>query len=198
MKKIIIILGMFLALAAGTAYAQGSYSTISYSMGFATGELGDFIGKPSFRGVTFDYRKLVQPNVGVGVSLGWNVFYEALDYDTYTIENVSLSGKQYRYSNHFPMLFAADYYLKPGEAFNPFVGLGAGTIYTIRNTDMNLYTIERNAWHFALQPQIGFMYTMNDVAAFTVTGKYNYGFAAGDLNEAQSYFSLNVGFTFLQ
>jgi outer membrane protein W len=198
MKKIIIILGMFLALAAGTAHAQGSYSTISYSMGFATGELGDFIGKPSFRGVTFDYRKLVQPNVGVGVSLGWNVFYEALDYDTYTIENVSLSGKQYRYSNHFPMLFAADYYLKPGEAFNPFVGLGAGTIYTIRNTDMNLYTIERNAWHFALQPQIGFMYTMNDVAAFTVTGKYNYGFAAGDLNEAQSYFSLNVGFTFLQ
>jgi outer membrane protein len=197
MKKNLIFLGALIALAAGTAQAQ-SLSTISYSMGFATGDLGDFISKPSFRGVTFDYRKMVQPNVGVGFNLGWNVFYEALDYDTYTIDNASLSGKQYRYSNHFPILFAADYFLKPGEAFNPFIGLGAGTIYTRRNTDMNLYTIEREAWHFALQPQIGFMYTVNDMAAFTVTGKYNYGFASDDLGDPQSYFSLNLGFSFLR
>lgn len=197
MKKIIIIMGVLVALAAESVQAQGSYTTINYSMGFATGNLGDYIGKPSFRGVTFDYRRLIQPNVGLGLSFGWNVFYEALDYDTYTIDNASLSGKQYRYSNHFPMLFAMDYYLKPGEKFNPFAGIGAGTIYSLRNTDMNLYTIERNAWHFAVQPQIGFMYTLNDVSAFTVTGKYNYGFGSGELPEAQSYFSLNIGFTFM-
>ena len=195
MNKHIITLALALLIASGSAMAQSVYTTISYSMGFASGDLGDFISKPSFRGVTIDYRKLVQPNIGVGLSLGWNAFYEALDFDTYTIENVSLSGKQWRYSNHLPILVAADYYLSPGESFNPFVGLGVGTMYSRRNTDMNLYTIELNSWHFALQPQVGFLYTLNDVAALSVAARYNYGLESGQIKAPQGYFSLNVGIT---
>jgi len=80
---------------------------------------------------------------------------------------------------------------------NPFVGLGIGTIYTIRNTDMNLYTLEQEAWNFALVPTVGVLIQANDVTSFHVSAKYNYGFQAGsELTNAQSYISLNVGFTF--
>ena len=73
------------------------------------------------------------------------------------------------------------------------------TIYTRRNTDMNLYTVKQEAWNFALQPGIGFQYMLSDGAALLIAGRFNQGFKAGnDLTSAQSYFTLNVGFAFIK
>jgi hypothetical protein len=196
MKKIILILS-FCFIMVGATIAQ-STTTFSYSVGFPVGDLSDFIQKASFRGIALDYRKMVQPNIGIGFSAGWNVFYEAMDRDTYTIDNQSLTGKQYRYSNHIPLYINPTYYLKPGASVNPFFSLGIGTIYTLRNTDMNLYTLEQEAWNFALVPEVGLHYAIDDATAFTVTGKFNYGFKAGEINSAQSFFTLNVGFSFIK
>lgn len=191
MKKIFIILFCAIAISSSAQSLTG----IQYSMGFGTGDLGDYIGAASFRGFTIDYRKLVQPNIGVGFEAGWNVFYEEKSFDTYSQGNLSLSGKQYRYNNQFPMLFSADYYLKPGEDINPFAGLGIGTMYSLRNTDMGQYTLEEDAWNFALRPEVGVLFAANPDMSLSITGKYYYGFEAGDL-PAQSYFALSLGFVF--
>ena len=191
MKKLFFILFI---VASAPAIAQ-NVTSLQYSMGFGTGDLGDFIDKPSFRGFTIDYRRMVQPNVGVGFDAGWNVFYSEKSYDTYTMENLSIGGKQWRYNNQVPVLFAADYYLSPDEAINPFVGFGIGTMYSKRNTDMGQYTLEEDAWHFAIRPEIGILYEVNPDFSFSVTGKYYMGFEAGDL-DAQNYFALNFGFVF--
>jgi len=197
MKKIFIISAICL-FAVGALSAQ-SKTSLTYSFGFTTGDLHDYIGKVSFRGITFDYRKMVNPNIGVGFTLGWNVFYEAKAYGTYTFENTSLTGKHYRYSNHFPMIAAATYYLKPEDDINPFFGMGVGTIYTLRNTDVNLYTFEQDAWNFALVPEAGIIYRAGDAASITVSAKYNQGFKAGnELSTSQSFVSLNVGFAFIK
>lgn len=197
MKKIFLSLLISVSFS-GVMHAQNN-TTLYYSVGFGTGNLADYIIQPSFRGFSIDYRKLVTPNVGVGVTLGWNVFYEGKDKDSYTVGNSTLTGKQYRYSNHVPVLVSGTYYLSPGETFSPFVGLGVGTIFTRRNTDMNVYSIEQDAWNFALQPEVGFLYYLNDETALTVSGKFNQGFKAGnELTSAQTFFSLNLGFTFVK
>ena len=195
MKKILSIFAI-MVVTCGALQAQSNFN-ISYSMGFATGDLADYISNASFRGASIEFRKMVQPNVGVGLTFGWNVFYEELSRDSYTSGQSTLTGKQFRYSNHFPMLVGADYYFSPGEKFNPFAGLGIGTIYTRRNTDMNLYTVEQEAWNFALQPEVGFLYSLTDGAAIIVAGRFNQAFKAGnELDGAQSFFTLNVGFSF--
>jgi outer membrane protein len=195
MKKIITLISF--CFLSGALFAQ-SNTTINYSIGFPVGDLSDFTQKASWRGATIDFRKMVQPNIGVGFSVGWNVFYEEFARDTYTIDNVSLTGKQFRYSNHFPMMINPTYYLKPGESMNPYVSLGIGTMYTRRNTDMNLYTLEQEAWNFLLQPEVGVQYMINEAAALNVSGKFNYGFKAGnEIPTAQSFFTLNIGFAFL-
>lgn len=197
MKKILYISALFLLFASARMDAQTNTS-LTYSMGFATGDLADFISKASFRGATLDFRKMARPDLGIGFSLGWNTFYEEKPYDTYTYESQSLSGKQYRYSNHVPMLISFDYYMKPGEKISPFVGLGTGVTYTRRNTDMNLYTLEQDAWNFSLQPQIGVQLNNSLTSATTIMLKYYYGLKAGDFDKAQSYLALNVGFVFRQ
>jgi outer membrane protein len=197
MKKIIIIISFCFA-AVGATVAQGN-TTLSYSVGFPVGDLSDFISKMSWRGVTLDYRKMINPNIGVGFSAGWNVFYEAKDRATYTIDNQSLTGKQFRYSNHIPLYINPTYYLKPGATVNPFFSLGIGTIYTLRNTDMNLYTLEQESWGFALAPEVGLQYGLGEGtgAAFSVSGRLNYAFKSGDIKSDQSFFTLNIGFTFM-
>lgn len=195
MKKILIAISALFICTIGFVKAQ-NITTVTYSVGFGTGDVKDFISSPSFRGISIEYNHMVQDNIGVGFQVGWNVFYDALSYDTYTIDNVSLSGKQWRYSNHVPLFLTANYFLKPGERVNPFVGLGLGTIYTLRNTDMNLYTLEEEGWAFGLSPTIGAQIEASDVTKFNVSLRYNNGFKAGDFNAAQNYLSLNIGFAF--
>jgi outer membrane protein len=195
MKKILLAACALCLCTVGIVKAQ-SVTTLTYSLGFGTGDVKEFISQTSFRGVGLEFNHMVQDNIGVGFMAGWNVFYDELPYDTYTAGKQSLSGKQWRYSNHVPLLATANYFLKPGENVNPFVGLGIGTIYTRRNTDMNLYTIEEDAWMFGLSPTIGAQIMASDVTKFNVSLRYNAAIAAGDFDEAQNYLSLNIGFAF--
>ncbi len=193
MKK--LIFSVVIVCASGSVLAQQSLTAFTYSMGFGTGDLGDYIGQASFRGATLDYRRFIQPAVGLGFDLGWNVFYEERPYDTYEYGGVSLSGKQFRYSNHVPILLAADFFFKPGEKVNPFAGMGIGTMYSRRNTDMNLYTVEQDNWSFVMRPEAGVWLDLQPGFGLMAVAKYYTGFAAGDL-ETQSYFTFNVGFVF--
>ncbi len=196
MKKIIAISAFFVLVFASNAQSQ-SMTTVSYSMGLGTGDLGDYASTFSGRGFTIDYRRMVQPNVGVGFYAGWNVFYDERPFDTYTVDNRSVSGKQYRYVNSVPLMVATDYYLKPGEDLNPFIGLGVGTIYTERATDMGIYRLTEDAWSFAFAPQVGFMYSINRYAGISFSAKYNMGLASGDFDTTQSYLSFNIGYVFM-
>jgi opacity protein-like surface antigen len=191
MKKLLILI---LVAAVSPAFSQGLTSA-SYSMGFGTGDLGDHTGMASFRGFTVDFRKLVQPNIAVGIELGWNVFYDDKLDDVYTRGNVSYSGKQYRYNNQFPMLVRGDYYLKPGEKINPYVGFGLGTMFSMKATDMGQYRFEEDAWQFAIKPEVGVEFELNPAANAFIAAKFYNGFKGGDLPN-QGYFTINVGMVF--
>jgi len=193
MKKIFIII--ISSLFAVSSFSQDNLTALQYSMGFGAGEMHDFISAPSFRGFTFDYRSMVRSNVGVGVDIGWNVFYDEMPDGVYEYQNITYAGKQWRYSNHWPILGAVDYYLKPDATVVPYFGLGMGTMYTLQNTDMGTWTFERDAWHFVLRPEIGLLYKTGNGVGFNIVSKYYYGFKAGDL-PAQGFFTINVGFIF--
>jgi outer membrane protein len=194
MKKIFFVVLLTGIITATQVQAQDSFYSIQYSMGFATGNLKEFNEAASFRGVSFEYRYMVQPSIGVGLETGYNLFFDRLDYATYTQGTQSLSGIQYRYTHAVPVLAAFDYYLKPDTQFNPFVGLGVGTLYTYRDLDMGMFTLESDVWQFALRPQIGVLITTPS-ADLIVAAKYFNGFKAND-TEGQQYFSLNIGLVF--
>lgn len=194
MKKIFFVVLLTGIITATQLQAQDSFYSIQYSMGFATGNLKEFNEAASFRGMSFEYRYMVQPSIGVGLETGYNLFYDRMDYATYTQGTQSLTGIQYRYTHAVPALAAVDYYLKPDTQFNPFVGLGVGTLYTYRDLDMGMFTLESDVWQFALRPQVGVVITTPS-ADLIVAAKYFSGFKAND-TEGQQYFSLNIGLVF--
>jgi hypothetical protein len=192
MKKLLYII--IFVVASSAAIAQESFSSWTYSMGFASGDLAGYIGKASFRGATYNYTKLVNGGVGVGLEIGWNTFYEGKPYGTYTRGNWDLSGKMYRYSNNVPLLFTLSYYMKPDNTVTPYGSLGIGTMWSERRTSVGTWDIYQDAWPFVLRPEIGVVYNTGGLG-FTVSSKYYYGFKTGDLPE-ESYFTINVGLVF--
>jgi outer membrane protein len=162
-----------------------------YSIGFSTGDLHDYVAPVSWRGVTYNYNRMVETGASLGLEIGWNVFYEEKAYDTYTRGDWDYSGKQYRYSNNVPLLFTIGYYVNPDDAVTPFANLGIGTMYSERKTTMGAYTFTADGWHFEMKPELGIMYN-TEGASVSLSGKYYYGFKTGDL-PAEGFFTLNLG-----
>jgi hypothetical protein len=193
MKKALYIL-LFLGVTS-SAIGQSGFMSWQYSMGFGAGNQHDYIGQTSFRGVTYNYSKIVRDNVAVGLEIGWNAFYEAKSNATYTRGNFDLSGKQYRYSNHVPILATVGYYFNPENELIPFLNFGIGTMYSERRTSMGQWEIYQDAWPFTVKPEVGFILNTGGMA-FSVSSKYYYGFKTGDL-PAHGYFTINIGFVFI-
>lgn len=194
-KTILFILVIGLAIP-GIVKAQSGYTSFQYQVGFSVGDLGDYIGKASFRGAVFDYQKNLSSSMSVGLELAWSTFYEKKEYDTYTVEPYSLSGIQYRYSNMFPMLLTAEYYLMEGGTIEPYVNLGIGTMYTIRDTDMGIWRLQEKAWQFGLKPEIGVIYDVGANSSVKLEAKYYMGIGGSKL-ETQSFFAISAGMVFL-
>lgn len=196
MKKIFALAIFFSLLFVSVGYSQQeSYWSIQYATGFSTGDMGTYISSPSFRGAIIEYRNAVQPNLLVGVDVGWNVFYERKDEATYTRGTEALSGIQYRTQNELPILISADYFISIDTRLKPYAGLGIGTLYSQRSTDMGQWRLKEDPWHFAIKPEVGFLYEMSYSTSFKFAAKYYNGFTSGDL-PAQGYFSISAGLAF--
>jgi len=190
MKKIIFIVlitGAFIT----PAFSQSSFS-IQYALGFG-GTINNYITSTSVRGATFEYKLYPQPNISIGLDAGWNHFYERRALDTYTSGTLSLTGVQYRYANAIPIYLTTSYYLSPGESINPFIGVGVGTIYMDRYTDMGIYRVTEEEWHFALKPEVGVLVSLNPEMDLILAMRFNNAFATSDTME-QNYLAFNVGF----
>ncbi|MFW5656139.1 MAG: hypothetical protein ACOCXS_00460 [Bacteroidota bacterium] len=62
----------------------------------------------------------------MGLKSGLNAFYEPLEKDTYTEDNVTLYGKQFHYINSIPFLVKAQYNFLPFGNASPYLTLGVG------------------------------------------------------------------------
>jgi hypothetical protein len=189
MKKTLYIL--LFTLLGSSAMAQNSMMSWQYSVGFATGDLHDYVAPVSWRGVTYNYNHMVETGAALGLEIGWNVFYEEKGYATYSYKDLDYSGKQYRYSNNVPMLFTVSYFVNPDDQITPFAGIGIGTMYSERKTAMGAYTFTSDGWHFEMKPEVGIMYN-TEGASLALSAKYYYGLKAGDL-PAEGFFTVNLG-----
>lgn len=184
---------LVLGLLTGKSYAQEMLA-LTYSTATSVGDLHDYVSKYSFRGMGIDFRTGLKDKLIYGVSTSWNVFYEEKAYDSYTFETVTATGKQWRYTNAFPMMGNIDYADKKGN-FEWFAGLGVGTTYIMRETDFGSWAFMTNTWQFLLAPEIGIAYPLLSGNNIFASIRYHQNVKSKDL-DGQSYLSVNLGFGF--
>lgn len=188
-RKIVILTVMVLSITS-SAFAQGRFG-LSYNTALPLGETGDYIGKYSFRGFGIEGRWEVAQEWYAGASFSWNTFYESLS-GSFAESTRTLTGTQYRYINAYPLYVTAFKGFGEFGSFSPYAGIGVGTMKVDRRTEMGLWYVSENKWHFGIAPEIGTtIYTMgNFEVLFSV--RYNYAFKTGSA-PAYSYLGINLG-----
>jgi hypothetical protein len=190
MKYILVFVTALLISSA--SYSQSLYS-LDYTMGFGVGKTADYISSPSFRGFTFEGRGFVSDNVSLGGLFTWSTFYEKLGGATYTQDNATLTGTQYRYINAFPILFQAHYYLSTDDQEpRVYLGGGLGTYKMIQRLNAGVWSVENNAWHFGFSPEVGMVYPISFTTYLNVSFRYHYVVKTKEVGD-YSWFGLSLG-----
>lgn len=196
--KIVISFALLLFGALGVQGQHANNFTMSYPIAFPTGDLSDYISKTSFRGINFEFNRMVKSNMSVGLEVGWNVFYEDAGVTQYKDQTVTITGKQYRYTNSVPILAGVQFHPSTGNKnMAPYVGIGLGTLYSNRATDFGLYRITNEAWQFAIRPEAGFVFKTSSGVSPFIGVKYYWPFEGGGL-DGQNFLSVNIGLKFFQ
>jgi hypothetical protein len=196
MKKSIIIIIMLAAGVFVSPFVSAQSNTsLLYSVGVPMGALKDHTANTSWRGVTFEWQKFLNPDVSVGINLAYSLYYDDMGYGSYTKGNATLTGHQYRYNNLFPMAVNGQYHFQSSSSLKPYIGLGIGTIYDLRNTDMGMWTVEEENWHFLMSPEVGLIYDLNMATGIKFSIRYDNAFKISDA-DAFGNLNLNLGFVF--
>lgn len=193
MRKIAFLAIVLFAL---QGKAQDNFFSVTYGMGLPTAETGDFISDYSWRGFNLEWKKMKTENVGIGFTIGWNVFNDFVEKGAYTEGNMTVTSNQYRYINAFPMMANVTYYLDPDAAVIPFGTIGAGTFRILQRNEFGPFLLEEKNWHFGVYPEVGIIFPTYGSADFFFSTRYNYAFKAGDASFDQSWLGFNVGISY--
>jgi len=195
MKIRYIIISLFLLPVLGLKAQNSKLSQgFTYSAAIPTGVTKDFCVDATFRGFNYEGYFEVGSNFAIGWLFGWNIFYNKLSNQTFTNDNLTIQGTQYRYMNEFPMLLRGLYLFGEKDKIRPFAGGDLGIIYNVRDLDLGVYSSKKMAWQLAVAPEVGIVFPTK-VVSLTAGIRYNYAFAAAELDEV-SYFSFNLGILF--
>ncbi len=193
LKYLIIIAALAVSF---PGFGQGWYTNLSYDMSIPMGNTKDFISKTSFRGMSLNVGRYVTDNLDLNLRFSWHTFYEEMPYDSYTEGSRTVTGKQYRYINSFPMTVGTRYHFNPDSHFSPFVGLGLGAYSQEIRTDMGIYYVENdNQWKFGFYPEIGLNWNFSYGTGIYINARYDNTLSAGD-TDSQSYLTFSVGLKF--
>jgi outer membrane protein W len=191
MKYILLVIAALILSV--NSYTQGLY-TLKYTMGFGVGSTSEYIGSPSFRGVTFEGRGFVTDNISLGGLFNWTTFYEKLGGATFEQGNTTLTGTQFRYINAFPLLFQAHYYFtEDPDSPRFYAGVGTGAYKMVRRTNIGVWTHEYNQWQYGVSPEVGVLFPVGMDSKFNLSFRYHYVVKAKDTTD-YSWMGLSIGF----
>jgi hypothetical protein len=167
---------------------------IGYSMGFAFGDLKEFVGEPSFRGFDLTVLWPVFRSLYVGPSLNYNLFYEEKGRETYDQGNSAITGKLYRYADFWNTSLATRYYfMKPGAIARPYGGVKIGVAALLTTTLVADLAAQSSPVGFYLAPEVGVLLRIAKTVSGSVSYLYNFSTASQTGFDNLSYGALQFG-----
>ena len=171
MKKIIAAICLVLGVTA-SASAQDWFWGATWGMSLANGETKDYISDVSFRNFGIEGRKFVSPKTSLGLSLNWTVLGEKTT-ETSEFPGGAVTGTQFRYINAFPLLVTGHKYFGDDESLMFFVGVGAGAYIVERRTEIGLFAVDSDTWHFGIAPEAGLLLPLGWRAKGFLNARFN-------------------------
>jgi hypothetical protein len=194
MKKIsvIMIAAVIGLVPLAASQAQVGMGAVTWNVSDGLGDTGDFISDISYIGFGIEGRSYIAKSFTIGVEFSWQVWDEQST-DAIEIEGGTLTGKQFRYINAFPMLATLDLYAGEIHNFRMFLGVGVGAYYIMKRLQIGLANLEDKDWFFGGGPEFGFLIPWNEVY-FLASARMNYAVRNfSDTEDAEMWWTAKIG-----
>jgi opacity protein-like surface antigen len=182
MRKIPVLVGMLSLLTLG-AYAQVTYVGMTFNLSFPTGDAKSFVDENSYLGFAFEVRRVIRTGISAGFSLSWTAFESVAATEGLDIEET-------RNLTTVPIMVTTHAYYN-SDRFIPYVGVGAGTIYSRASTRTDQRDLDVARWHLGFMPEAGCIVRFHENAGLLLNVRYYYGLEAKDFKV--SYWVLGIG-----
>ena len=196
-----IVATVVLAVMALSSYAQRGiapkwYTSVQYSVGIPTGSTAGFIDRISWRGGGAEAGLFLSERFSLGLAVNWNGYYKSAGSATLDInQSTTVSGREFRYINSFPVVAKLHYYLGDTDGFNPYLGLGGGALYVRQESQVGGLVLENKGWQPGIFPEAGVRLALPRIS-LALGVRYNHGLATGKLGQ-QSYLNAHIGLVWL-
>lgn len=189
-----------LLMVAATALSAQSFE-LSYQTSLPLGDIDDFAGNYSWRGMGMDYEWFINDYLSAGAGVGWNVFTEETGKDfEYNYErngmDRTIQGKQYRYLNAVPFYATVKYYLGEAQTPRPFVGASIGGTWIEKYVEIGVLGMVEKNTHFTFIPRVGYDIPFSYRTSATISLTYNIAPPVNDSDFFQ-YLGINLGLKFM-
>jgi hypothetical protein len=197
MKKtsVIIIAAVIGLVPVTVTQAQIGLGSVTWQVSGGLGDTKDFIDDVSFLGFGLEGRSYLGRHWTVGLSFDWQVWDQQTT-DPIHIEGGTISGRQYRYINAFPLLLNLHLYAGNIHDFRMYLGGGVGAYYIMKRLQIGLANLEDNDWFFGGGPEFGFLIPMGEMY-FLASGRMNYAVRnLSDSEDANTWWTAKVGLAY--
>jgi hypothetical protein len=158
---------LFFSVYLSTLCAQDYIANAAYSIALPIDKMKNYTSKTSFRGVSVEWRKFIEPNFSAGILFAWQVFYERTT-DRISLESGDITGTQDRTINSIPILATGHYYWGEDGKFRFITGLGLGIYRVLQQFEIGIYGMQENNWRFGIMPDIGIIIPLTNESGFSV------------------------------
>lgn len=179
--SVIMIAAVIGLVPVAATHAQVGLGSVTWQAAGGLGDTGDFINENSYIGFGIEGRSYIAKYFTLGLEFDWQVFDQQTS-DPVEIEGGTISGKQYRYINAFPMLLNLHLYAGGVQDFRMYLGVGLGAYYMMRRLQIGLADLEDKDWLFGGGPEFGMLIPWDQVY-FIASARMNY--AVRNFNETE-------------
>ena len=185
---------LIILICLGSLVVKGQGETevvLNYMPALSLGQTADFTRNFSPRGVELEMHRFLADELSVGIAVGWNVFREKVEGESFEYNDALVTGTQFRYTNIVPLNVNARKYFGQNDRA-PFVGIGLGTSYARQTNNAGIFSIVDSKWQFQFAPEAGIDVMASPGLLLSLKIKYSYSVKAGDF-PSMSFLGLGVG-----
>jgi len=197
MKKYqVLVLALVIGLVpVSSAFSQVGLGAVTWQISGGLGDTADFIDDVSLLGFGLEGRSYLAKHWTVGLEFDWQVWDQQVT-EPIEIEGGTISGKQFRYINAFPILATFHLYAGDIHDFRMYLGAGVGAYYVMRRLQIGMANIEDNDWHFGGGPEFGFIIPMGE-SSLIAAGRLNYAVRNfDDTDDASIWWTAKLGIAY--
>jgi len=151
--------------------------TAGYNINVPAGSFRDYVTHPAYKGFNVGLAYPINPQLSVGLSFGYNDYYQKYPRQTYddgkgsTISAVVSNSVQ-----QIPLLLTANYTLVKKGFIHPDIGAGGGVNFVPVDQDLGEFNDPQTKTKWALKGEAGFYIPLSSYSstAIKVGGSYNY------------------------